>query len=448
MTLAVAADSHGPSPAQRHLTLALCTLLHGFTHALGTVLVPLYLLMRDDLRLSGIGWASLLVTIYGLVYCLCAYPAGVMADRFNRKWLLGLGLIGNALAVGAMGLTRQYEMLVVLVVLAGVFGALFHPTANALVPAHYPNNPGLAIGVLGAGSGIGFFLGPQFGGWRAESAAWQWGLVADWQKPLIEMGAAGVVCGIIFLMLATETRRSGDTRRGRRTASSPQAVLPARLATEEIVMEYEPQPAASSAMPPTMVLRTLAVAAVLGCRDFAGVASLTLASLYLQKAHEFSTSRAGLFLGVMMLFSIVVNPLAVLVTPGRRRLPALAAILILGGLVVATVPWWSVALVLPVLCVFQSLQLGSYAVSDAAMLERVAPEIRGRIVGLFLTVAGTFASMSPLVMGFWVDYLGVRAAAPEAYAPIFGLLGLLMGLSALSMPMIARLSDPLRPAST
>src|SRR5947208_13933011 len=94
------ADEHNPTrmaePASRirsHVTLALCTILHAFTHAYGTLLVPLYLLVRDDLRLPGVSRASMIVTVYGLVYCLGSYTAGVMADRWNRKALLGVGLL-------------------------------------------------------------------------------------------------------------------------------------------------------------------------------------------------------------------------------------------------------------------------------------------------------------------------------------------------------------------
>src|SRR5438874_10966574 len=151
--------------------------------------------MVKDLRLAGVKQASLIVTLYGLTYSLGSYGAGVLADRFNRKALLGIGLLGNALAITAMGLTRQYEMLIALGLLAGVFGTLFHPAANALAPAHYPRSPGMAIGLLGMGSGLGFFIGPQFSGWRAQSARWQWGAIAQWQKPLIELGVAGVVVG-------------------------------------------------------------------------------------------------------------------------------------------------------------------------------------------------------------------------------------------------------------
>src|SRR5437763_1682300 len=111
-----------------HLTLALCTVLHAFTHAYGTLLVPLYLLMTDDLKLAGVSRASAVVTVYGLVYCLLSYVAGAWADRFNRKVMLGIGLLGNATAIAAMGMTRNYELIMTFAVMGGLFGCLFHPT--------------------------------------------------------------------------------------------------------------------------------------------------------------------------------------------------------------------------------------------------------------------------------------------------------------------------------
>src|ERR1051326_2167521 len=194
-----------------HLTLGLCTLLHAFTHAFSTLLVPLYLLMVADLHLGGVKAASFVVTIYGLVYCLGSFPAGVLADRYNRKVLLGIGLLGNALAIALMGLTRNYETIVALGVMAGLFGTLFHPAANALVPAHYPRSPGMAIGILGMGSGVGFFAGPQFAGWRAQG--WHFASIAGWQQPLFEAGLAGFLFGIFFLLVAGEARGRDQPRR-------------------------------------------------------------------------------------------------------------------------------------------------------------------------------------------------------------------------------------------
>ena len=106
----------------------------------------------------------------------------------------------------------------------------------------------------------------------------------------------------------------------------------------------------------------------------------------------------------------------------------------------AITPWIEVRFVLPVLAVFQAFQLGSYAISDAAMLERVDNAVRGRVVGLFLTLAGTFASLSPFTMGLWVDLLGERAKSPSGFIWPFATLGLMMLVAAFATPLIAGLS--------
>jgi MFS family permease len=390
-----------------HVTLGLTTILHGFTHAYGSMLVPLYFLMVADLHLSGVRLASLIVTIYGGVYFLGSYAAGVMSDRFDRKVLLGIGLLGNAAAIIAMGLTHDYAILIALGVAAGIFGTLFHPAANALAPSHYPNSPGMAIGLLGAGSGLGFFFGPLIAGWRTH-ASWNLWTISSWQKPCIELGAAGFIMGIIFLIVANNPPNARKTR----------------------------EPAELSRSTRWQIAR---IAIILGPRDFCGIAIISLASIYLQRVYHVGVAEAGRMVGMMMLPSVAINPLAVYLSPGKRRLPGLAIILISGGLIVTTTPFWGAAFALPVMCAFQTLQMASYAVSDAAMLERVAPDIRGRVVGIFLLIAGTIGSLGPWVMGAWTDWLGKRATEQLAYIGPFSLLGVLMVIAAMSPRWLGKL---------
>lgn len=431
--IAAAGDTILRPGLRSHATLALCAVLHAFTHAYATLLVPLYLLVRDDLGLPGVGRASAIVTVYGLVYCFLSYPAGLLADRFSRSLLLGVGLLGNALAVAAMGLTRRYELLMLWSVLGGAFGAIFHPAANALVPAHYPRSPGMAIGLLGIGSGIGFFAGPQFAGWRAQAANWHFSSVVNWQRPLVEAGLAGFVVGVIFLLIAREAPRPAAARRPAAGEGQPPRPSPPTRASR--ASRAEP----AGALGPALRGAVVRVALVLGLRDFAGIATLSLASIYLQRAHGLDAARTGLIVGSMMLIGVVVSPLAVYLSGGARRLPVLAGLLLAGGAVVATTPLWPARSVLWVLMTFMAFQLGSYAVSDAAMLERVPGAVRGRVVGLFLTVAGALASASPWVMGWWTDLLGERAERPSAYLPLFGTIGATMAAAAACGPLLHRL---------
>jgi MFS family permease len=424
-----------------HVTLALCTLLHAFTHAYGTMLVPLYLAMEHDLGLPGVWAATLIVTIYGLVYCLGSYPAGVLADRRNRKALLGIGLIVNALAILLMGLTRRYELLVALGVLGGLAGTLFHPAANALSTAHYPKSPGMAIGVVSIGAAMGFFAGPLYAGWR--------GGTAGWQTPLVEAGLFGVAFGVAFLFVAKEVRVGGASASTSHEARLAEAGLgtDASLARGDAGVaatgsngDVLPQAAVRSHPPMGSSLRwrMIAISTVLAGRDFTGIATLTLGSVYLQKARGLTVAQAGFILGAMMLIAVVANPLAVYFSGGRRRLPALFGILVAGGAVIACVPHVGVAYVLPVLCVFEAFHLSSYAVGEAAILERVAPAVRGRVIGIFITIAGTLASSSPWLMGAWTDAMGDAAGDPRSYALPFGVLGLLHVSAAGAVPLIRR----------
>jgi MFS family permease len=399
-----------PLPTFRsHLTLALCTVLHGFTHAYGSMLVPLYLQMVEDLHLSGVRAASLVVTLYGIAYNVGSYAAGVLADRFDRKVLLAIGLLGNAAAIVGIGLSRQYWGILGLAVLAGAFGNIFHPAANALAPSHYPKSPGMAIGFLGMGSGLGFFFGPQIAGWRAHSASWHLWNVAQWQKPCVEMGIAGLIVGVIFVVVGADPHVASARKQSR--------------------------------LEKGLAAKIVRLALVLMFRDFAGIAAISLAAIYVERVFRLSVASAGLFVGLMMLPSVLCNPTLVYFSTGRRRLPWLSVILVIGGCVVATTPLWPMGMALPILCLFQTMQLGSYAVSDAAVLERVPAEVRGRVVGIFLLIAGMFGATGPWAMGAWTDWLGVRGSEQSAYFGPFGLLAVCMVVAAIAPRFIAPLGE-------
>lgn len=398
-----------PAAMIRHLTLSLLVILHAFTHAYGTLLVPLYLLIRDDLRLPGVKHVAFVVTAYGVVYCILSYLGGILADRFNRKVLLAIGLVGNAAAIAMMGTFHSYPMLLVSGLLAGLFGSLFHPAANPLAAAIYPGNPGLAVGLMGMGSGIGFFFGPQYAGWRAATVQQTWWTgMANWQVPCLEMGAFGLVTGLLFIILARDVAHPAIHR--------PKVQIPRSTQWK-------------------MTLLSL----TLGCRDFSGVATMTLLSLYLQKAHGYNVKQAGWVVGAMVLLAIISNPILVALSPGKRRLPLLLLLLLSAGAMQFAIPHLSLKWLLPYMLVFQVFHLGTYAISETAQMERVDPAIRGRVIGLFITIAGTIASCSPWVMGWWVDSLGGRARSADGFYLPFAVLGGIMLWAGVSVRVIASL---------
>src|SRR5436309_4629011 len=85
--------------SHRTRTLWLTGTLHAFTHLYQVALLPLYLRIQQDLKLSGVEQATLLVTVMGVAYFALSFPLGALADRLSRKRLLGIGLATNALGL-------------------------------------------------------------------------------------------------------------------------------------------------------------------------------------------------------------------------------------------------------------------------------------------------------------------------------------------------------------
>ena len=370
-----------------------------------------YYRITDDLKLPGVGEATPIVTIYGAVYNLGSYAAGLAADRYSRKKLLVIGLLGNAAAILGIGFAansnywhpRPRRPL-------RNFRHSLPPLRQRAGPIPLSKIPGMAIGLLGIGSGLGFFFGPQIAGWRATTATWHLWNVAPWQKPCVELGIAGFVLGLIFLVVASDVpgKKSGPEH------------LPIDLKRK---------------------IRNVGLSLVL--RDFAGVAGLSLAAIYVRNVFHFTVAQAGLFVGVMMLTSVVVNPLCVLITSGNRRLPGLSIMLVFGGVAVATVPFWPHArspdrhVPLPNR---PARKLRHQRRRHAS--HRVHTDVRGRVVGLFLLIAGTVGALGPWVVGFWVDRFTVPHEG-RAYVGPFIMLGICMMIASFAPRFLAQLGDPL-----
>jgi MFS family permease len=116
--------SHDSSHKVRTLTLV--SVLHAFTHLYQVALMPLYLPIQKSFHLDSVGSATFMVTLMMLSYFLPSYPMGVLADRFSRKKLLGLGLAINGLGFIGLALAPSYPLALASVVVAGFGGSFFH----------------------------------------------------------------------------------------------------------------------------------------------------------------------------------------------------------------------------------------------------------------------------------------------------------------------------------
>jgi MFS family permease len=396
-------------------TLWLCGVLHGFTHVYQVALLPLYLLIQADFKLQSVGQATLFMTVMMFAYFVPSYGMGILADRMSRARLLGMGLAINGTGFVGLALAPNYWCAVGSVIVAGVGGSFFHPAATALVARLFPGGTGKALGLLGIGASVGFFFGPIYSGWRAETAGWR--------TPVLELGLAGIVVAGLFAWLANDQQEAAvNSQAGTRT---------------------EP-------LFPTPALWWFFIAAsfVFGLRDFAGSSMGTLGSLFLQKAHGFTLKETGMALSGIFLAGIISNPLfGHLSDRGRIRWTFVA--LLVAAIAVAVFPRIPPGLLTVAFAVYGFFFMASYPMVEAALMESVPDAARGRVFGLFITGGGLIGNLSHWLAGRWVKGLGTSATSANSYYPLYGILCLFVLISLLGLPCLhaIRKREKLYPAS-
>jgi MFS family permease len=337
-----------------------------------------------------------------LSYFAPSYGMGILADRMSRARLLGTGLAINAMGFVGLALAPNYWCALASVIVAGVGGSFFHPAATALVARLFPTGTGRALGLLGVGASVGFFFGPIYSGWRAETAGWR--------APVLELGLAGIPIAGLFFWLTRDKQEPTDMSK---TAKRTQPLFPS----------------------PILWCFFLAASFFFGLRDFVGSSMGTLGSLFLQKAHGFSFKETGMALSGIFLAGMISNPLFGHLSDRGRIRWAFAA-LGAAAIVVALFPHVSPGLLTVALAVYGFFFMASYPMVEAALMESVPDAVRGRVFGLFITGGGLIGNLSHWLVGDWVKGMGSGAASPASYYSLYGVLCSFILLSLLGLPCL------------
>jgi MFS family permease len=370
--------------ASQNLSLLLCAFLHGLNHALQLALPPLYLSIRDDLRIDGLSPVMLLGTLYFVTYAVAGLPFGFLGDRFSKKKILVLGTLLNGLAFVMAAYCHSYGLLVMAMILGGLGGAAYHPVANALLSNLFKGAVGRAFGIVGMGASVGLFLGPFASGYLGQ--------LLGWRTTCIVFGVFGTAVAVAFAFIMPEEPQGDFSGKEERTETAR-----------------------------NLVKALLPVVAVFSLRDVCWWGLTYLTPAMSQMSVGFSEKMAGLLVGLTSITGVVSQPLAGTVSDrfGRRRVLAVA--LAVSGICVVFFPHMGPFSLFPLALASGFLLLGTVPVVDAAAAEIVPPSMRGRLFGVTLTVGLLIGALSPYVVGILYDATGT-------YTLSYGF----MGLSALA----------------
>ena len=127
----------------------------------------------DELQLSYTR-AGLLASAFFYAYVLMQVPSGLLGDRFGRRRVLLVGLVGGALASGLTGLAVSFVTLFLARALTGAFqGSLFSNDRAIIATVTPPDRIGLGQGVSFSGPGLGLTFGLVIGGLLLEFLPWR-----------------------------------------------------------------------------------------------------------------------------------------------------------------------------------------------------------------------------------------------------------------------------------
>jgi DHA1 family multidrug resistance protein-like MFS transporter len=125
-----------------------------------------------------------LMSIFALMQLVFSPIWGALSDRYGRKVILLIGILGNSLAMLFMGLATELWMLFAARALAGMLSSATLPTAMAIIgDSTTDEDRGRGMGILGAAMGVGMVIGPGVSGWLVEQLE-VWGIAGTFSPAL------------------------------------------------------------------------------------------------------------------------------------------------------------------------------------------------------------------------------------------------------------------------
>lgn len=345
------------------------------------IVLPLLPFYADRFGASGTAIGAIVVS-YSAAQFLLAPLWGRLSDRFGRRPVLIVGLVGSAVSYVIFAFAGSVAALLTSRIMAGAGGANI-PVAQAYIADVTPPSARAGgMGLIGAAFGLGFIFGPAIGGMLAPVAPEAPGLAAA------GLCATNALLAFFFLPESLSPAERATLREGRNvgTPSSPARAVRVALGNRaflEVLGLSFLFTAAFSAIHPVFPL----------------FASERLALD--ERAVGWLFSYMGVISAVMQ--GVVVR----LVAPriGERALVRIVAIPFAAGLVLIAFSY-SVPMLLGALFLL-AVGFGGTLPSLVSLLSRAAPaQIQGGYLGVGQSVSALARVAGPLMGGLAWDLIG------------------------------------------
>ncbi len=369
-------SEQGEKPRKRSplLVLFLVVMIDLIGFGIVLPLLPRYAEQYD----AGPATQGLLMAAFSAMQFLIAPLWGRLSDRYGRRPILMIGLVGSVIAYTTFAFANSLTLLFVSRIAAGAFGATIGTAAAYIADVTTQEQRGRGMALIGAAFGLGFTIGPAIGG-----------LSHGWSPHAPGLIAAGLSAGALLLAVGSLPEPARHAERAQRKLLDTTAIRHA-LAT-----------------PTVPVVLLLQFVATFAFANFEGTLSL-----FTDKRWGYDESENGVIFTFVGL-SLVIAQGAIV----RRIMPKVGETnLVIGGALLMAIGLsgvaWAPTLV-PLLIALFTAVLGFSMVTPSltSLLSlRTSPSTQGEILGLGQSMLSLARVLGPFVGNV---LFGVRPTLPE-----------------------------------
>jgi MFS transporter, DHA1 family, tetracycline resistance protein len=362
-------------------------------------------------------WAEVitgtLISSYSLAQALAGPWLGRLSDRYGRRSVILISLVGNVASMVVFALAVHWHILWLLFVsriVAGATAGNIGACQAAIADVTTRQERGAAMGRLGAGIGLGMIVGPFIGGLS--------GKIADWAPPLAA-AAMAFIDFVLAALLMPETRHLAEAG----PAKTPDERAKSGPSLGDLVAD-----------------RRIAAVIAMYFLTFMSMTSLNVAFPYLAKDRFHWTGvEVGYMFGVFGVTGVIIQGFLIKRLSQSFREVSLvmtAAVFMGTGLLVAafcTRPWMLVAGNL-----FMGIGVAINNPSISTLASKLArPDQQGVVLG-YAQSAGSWArTVWPFTWGFLYGHLAPVAPFLGAAMASMMLFGVALTLRRMAPPPVS-----------
>ena len=356
--------------------LAANSTAHMTEHLSNTVIAVILPIITATLGLS-LAQAGALASARTFMAGVASFPSGFFADLARRRNLL-LGACMALIGLASLGLSASasFPLLMFFMALGGFGSGWFHPQSLAILSAKYREHKAFALGVHDSSANLGEVIGPLAMGFLLN--------FFDWRTALLIWGIPGIVVGLAYALLGTETDLA--VARGRDY----------RRAIWDDVVKNKP---------------ICALVAVSTLRAMGQTALASFLPLYLSLHLKLPAAVAGAYMSILFLFAGVAPVLVGWISDriGHRRL--IMVFSFFSTVVVVAIPHLGAGAILAVgLGALGALLWALRPVIVSAAMASAPQHLSGSIVAFIYGANMSLSFLAPIIAGLIADAYGLPMA--------------------------------------